>query len=220
MKSRLHPLDVEFKFAGFSWPRYVGTLPKGSFEERMKPWVCGPYYHAPRPRKGGVDNSTSFYLESEFMPLLRWRWADEAADLRHRGWYCDEYGDIVLRGLVMRLPRQRGFIAGYSMGVGMISDVEYTIFGTEREAARYADGLAEIAAQKEMEYQETQRYEAECATKKQKAQDDLLDLTDRVRDQLSKIDELLFEANLVEAQKLLRSVADSIDVALEQVKDG
>lgn len=159
MKSRLHPLDVEFQFAGFSWPRYVGTLPKGPFEERMKPWVSGPYYHAPRPRKGGVDNSTSFYLESEFMPLLRWRWADEVADLRHRGWYCDEYGDIVLRGLVMRLPRQRGFIAGYSMGVGMISDVEYTIFGSEREAARYADGLAEIVADREREYQEKCRQE-------------------------------------------------------------
>jgi len=44
----------------------------------------------------------------------------------------------------------------------------------------------------------------------------LLDLTDEVRDQLSKVDELLFEANLAEAQKLLRSVANSIDVALEQ----
>lgn len=47
-------------------------------------------------------------------------------------------------------------------------------------------------------------------------QDTLLDLTDEVRDQLSKVDELLFEANLAEAQKLLRSVANSIDVALEQ----
>lgn len=47
-------------------------------------------------------------------------------------------------------------------------------------------------------------------------QDTLLDLTDEVRDQLSKVYELLFEANLAEAQKLLRSVANSIDVALEQ----
>lgn len=51
---------------------------------------------------------------------------------------------------------------------------------------------------------------------KQDTQDTLLDLTDEVRDQLSKVDELLFEANLAEAQKLLRSVANSIDVALEQ----
>ena len=57
----------------------------------------------------------------------------------------------------MRLPHNRGFLVGWSMGEGMISEIEYTIYDDERNAARAADSLAEEAAEKEREFQESQQ---------------------------------------------------------------
>ena len=56
----------------------------------------------------------------------------------------------------MRLPHNRGFLAGWSMGEGMISEIEYAIYDDEREAAKVADSLAEETAEKEREFQESQ----------------------------------------------------------------
>jgi hypothetical protein len=155
----------EFSWAGFAFPKFAWTLPRGSKAKRIqdhKKPVCGPYYCAPKPNS--VDG-TSFYLESDFMPGLRWQWCDEVtSSIRHTGWYTTEYGDgDKIRGLVLRLPKGRGFLAGWSMGESMASGAEYTIYATEREAAVAADGIAEIMAEKEREYQaaEDARREAE-----------------------------------------------------------
>ena len=59
----------------------------------------------------------------------------------------------------MRLPNNRGFLAGWSMGEGMISEIEYVIYDNEREAAWAADSLAEKTAEKEREFQESQEEE-------------------------------------------------------------
>ena len=56
----------------------------------------------------------------------------------------------------MRLPNNRGFLAGWSMGEGMISEIEYAIYDDERNAAQVADSLAEDIAEKEREFQESQ----------------------------------------------------------------
>ena len=56
----------------------------------------------------------------------------------------------------MRLPHNRGFLAGWSMGEGMISEIEYTVYDDERNAAWAADSLAEDVAEKEREFQESQ----------------------------------------------------------------
>ena len=59
----------------------------------------------------------------------------------------------------MRLPNNRGFLAGWSMGEGMISEIEYIIYDDEHETAWAADSLAEEAAEKEREFQESQEEE-------------------------------------------------------------
>ena len=56
----------------------------------------------------------------------------------------------------MRLPHNRGFLIGWSMGEGMISEIEYAIYDNGREAALAADSLAEETAEKEREFQESQ----------------------------------------------------------------
>ncbi len=145
------PLQPEFRFAGFDFPRYVGMLPRGSLARRLQEArnrLCGPYYHAPRPN--GTD--TPFYLESDFMPGLRWRWCDDVnARIEHTGWFCDQHQHDTVRGLVMTLPGNRGFLAGWSMGESMASSVEQHVYADEIAASWAADSLAERVAERNVE---------------------------------------------------------------------
>jgi hypothetical protein len=157
------PSDNQFQFAGFTFPKWVFTLPGGSFAERIKRMrnpVTGPYYHAPKPNSKGIG----FYLDSDSPLGLRWKWADMiATHIRHTGWYYNDSQDGTIRGIVMRLPRNRGFLAGWSMGEGMASEVDATIYHDEIEAAHAANEEARIAAerQREFEEEENERMQAE-----------------------------------------------------------
>lgn len=151
-----------FAFAGFQWPRYVATLPKGSKAkrlERYKSASCGPYYHAPKPVEPGSDHGTGFYLNTDGMPGMRWTWCDEVegVTIRHTGWFADTdgHGDKI-RGIVFRLPSGRGFLAGYSMGDGMSSGINCHVHDTEVLAAYAADDEAQYVAEKNRDYQEEQ----------------------------------------------------------------
>lgn len=145
-----------FNFAGFQFPKYLWSLPKGNFAKRLakrNPVIVGEYVHGAKPGYKWYI----FYLDSDFMPSLRWAWCDEVCDsIRHTGWYCDSFQDSKIRGIVMRLPHNRGFLAGWSMGEGMISEIEYVIYNDEYDAAHAADNIAESVAEKEREFQESQ----------------------------------------------------------------
>ena len=156
---QLFPLPApEFTFAGFTFPRHVSVLPRGSRAERIerhtKP-LTGPYYISPEPLVGGKQGK-SFYLKSDFAPGLRWKWADEASPhINHTGWYCDNSCDQKIRGIVLRLPSGRGFLSGWSMGEGWASGIDTThVFLREVHAAQYADGLADDCAENERNYRE------------------------------------------------------------------
>lgn len=162
LKSRLSDLTKcgipAFNFAGISFPKHVWTLPRGSVacrvEQHTPGKMCtGDYYHAPRPvdRRGAGQG---FYLDSDGMHALRWKWADEVIDLGHTGWWSDEYGDSEkIRGLVFRLPSGRGFLAGWSMGKGMASSLDYDIYSDEESAAYAADSMAEDVAEQQREFE-------------------------------------------------------------------
>jgi hypothetical protein len=103
--------------------------------------------HAPKPELAG--NGTGFYLESSCAPFhLRWQYCDGVAGVRieHTGWFCDEYCDEKIRGLVFTLPKGRGFLAGWTMGEQMSSFVECDIYDSAADAAHAADSLAAAAA--------------------------------------------------------------------------
>ena len=150
MKGRQRPLPIEFTFAGFNFPRYIAELKKGTKQRQERYKHTGGYYTAPKPHA----DSKGFYLDDS----IRWKWADDVADARigHTGWYTDEYGDSdKIRGIVILLSHGR-FLAGWSMGEGMASELAYDIYTDETEAARAADSEAEYAAEREREYQEGQ----------------------------------------------------------------
>lgn len=174
MKTRVFPLTSQraergFAFAGFQFPKYVWTLPRGAILKRAvarRAACTGDYYHAPTPNKKTVDAGCGFYLSSkDGQPFdLRWIWCDEVAGtcIRHTGWFIDDYGqDETIRGIVFRLPHALGFLAGWSMGEGMASSVEYYVYDDEVAAAHAADSLAENAAEEEREYRARENEEEE-----------------------------------------------------------
>jgi hypothetical protein len=141
-----------FTFAGFTWPRAVAMLPEGALARRisrMRRPLTGPYCHAPEPRTPG-EQAKFFYLDSEFMPGLRWRWCDEVVkSIRHTGWFYNDIHDEKIRGLVMQLPHGRGYLAGWSMGKGMASLLDLSVYPDAIGAAQAADDMAHYAAERE-----------------------------------------------------------------------
>lgn len=152
-------LQTEFTFAGFAWPRYVANMAtlQTLYKKKAQRQFTGGYYHAPKPNASG----RGFYLDDAGQPFTRWKWCDDVeGSIRHTGWFTDEYGDgEKIRGIVVYLPHGR-FMAGWSMGEGMASSVDADLYDDETAAAFAADSMAETAAEKEREYQESNR---ECA---------------------------------------------------------
>lgn len=162
MRTRLSNLAEcgldQFNFAGMHFPKHVWTLPKGPIKKRLsdrKGACTSDYYHAPKPIHGRHPGQ-GFYLDDAGMPARRWTWCDEVAGMHisHNGWYCDRFGDQTIRGIVVRLPHGR-FLAGWSMGERMASAVDGTIYTDEVEAAYAADEEARVAAEKQIEYEES-----------------------------------------------------------------
>lgn len=157
MLPRMHKLTPEFSFAGFAFPRYIVSLSSDRAPRRLelRKFAGGAsgYYHKPKPNN---RDGIGFYLESRNgAPFeLRWKWANDVEGTRidHTGWFCDDYQDTKVRGVVFRLPHGRGFLAGWSMGEGMASSVDFHVYAKESDAAYAADRLAERVAEDEREY--------------------------------------------------------------------
>jgi hypothetical protein len=153
-------------FAGFEFPRQVPEFFKSQYNKRTlasgrEVKARMRFVYSTNPTVGA--NEMGFYLGSDFAPGLRWDWCDEVDGVRidHTGWFCDEFEDNKIRGVVFRLPHGRGFLAGWSMGESMASGVDYAIHDDVRDAAYAADGIAEHRADCEREYQASQQDEEE-----------------------------------------------------------
>lgn len=149
MTSRFTLPAPEFEFAGFSWPRLVAALPYGTLQSRMlrrSVRTTSHYCHAPKPITGGEHPGRGGYHPNfPDRPFgLRWAWADEVLPhaIKHTGWYMDSEGYESIRGMILRLPRGRGWLAGASMDVGMMAECDGHIYDDERDAALAADDLA------------------------------------------------------------------------------
>lgn len=103
-------------------------------------------------------------------------WADDVGGLRHTGWHCDDEGHETLRGGVWQMPGKAGaarLLYGYAEFEGRgemnpgsaalcVSDVVTVPMRGEfgnldetdgaRDAARWADGLAETTAEDRRDY--------------------------------------------------------------------
>lgn len=145
--------NVESTFAGFNYPRYIAALPRGNMADRLarrSPVVCGKTYQQDPAQVGAPGTlARSFYLGDGSQPFTRWAWCDDVDDrILHTGWFISNYGDDddKVRGIVVRLPHGRGFLAGWAMGDGMAATVYRDVYADDVAAARAADRFAEAVA--------------------------------------------------------------------------
>lgn len=173
MPHKLPPLTPEFSFAGFRFPRYIVDLPenyvrwdlqssylpemfalhvenvKNILRKRLSHTPCGPYYHAPipnRPSRMGIG----FYMASSSVAVGAYTMGDGCIDLRIEeagGGYSHNDGHTSFSGIVARLPKGRGFLAGWTMGEGMLSCLDGTIYADEYDARCAAKNEAEHACE-------------------------------------------------------------------------
>lgn len=85
--------------------------------------------------------------------------AEGSRSVEHSGWYGDEFGDTLFRGVVYALPSRGGlrqFAYGYTH-THNDDDCAVLCFDLDAdnplEAARFADRMAELVAETEREYQ-------------------------------------------------------------------
>ena len=141
-----------------------------SLAERLKARkFCGPYlWHPSEPGKGIGFYQSPHRLAAESHGSsfdLRLELAND--HLHHtqlgntNGYFIDDYCDQSLIPIIALLPNKRGFLAGYTMGEGMIASLDATIYEFSEEAARAAHSEAESAAEDEREYRETEDEEEE-----------------------------------------------------------
>lgn len=153
---------------------YRAALELPAVYTKGREWY-GPKGGAGAPFKHGTDSLC--WIESTADAGLRFvGWADELAGLRHTGWHCDDEGRETLRGGVWQLPGHGGaarLIYGYAEFEGRgemnpgsaalcVSDVVTVPMRGEfgnldetdgaRDAARWADGLAESTAEDRRDY--------------------------------------------------------------------
>jgi len=171
-------------FAGFSLPRTecgptIWTYADKPLAARLADWrkhgksrgCIGRVTYPNRIRTAETASDFKgwgFYLPTSGADAMgmRWAWCDDVPGdwddenpvptIDHLGWFLDEdgYGDTA-RGIVCKLPSGRGFLAGWSMGEGMASELDCTVFGDITAAVRAADSMAENIADSEREYRAT-----------------------------------------------------------------
>lgn len=109
--------------------------------------------------------------------------------------------------IVFRLPRGRGFLAGWTMGPGMCAEMDPHIYGDERSAAYAAHSIAEYAAETEQEYQEAYQKGQELRIQLSEATKSIREGTQRARAAADAIAKGASDAARIlkeESEKLLR----------------
>jgi len=72
--------------------------------------------------------------------LRRVGYADEIADIRHTGWFTDDFQEETYRGVVFRLTKLRGYLVGYEdPNNDGAARLQFCDADSDTEAARMAD---------------------------------------------------------------------------------
>ena len=150
-------------YAGFEYPKFLADLPSKPIHKRLeefkkgekRPGLWGYRQNNPCPLETQEDRGRTFYHESDFAPGLRFEYCDQVENVRgidHKGWYTDPDGiSDTIRGVVFRLPHNKGFLAGWTMGESVVSEIEYYVYDDIYACAHAADRMAQRVAEKELE---------------------------------------------------------------------
>ncbi|CAB4162060.1 hypothetical protein UFOVP786_23 [uncultured Caudovirales phage] len=119
---------------------------------KRRPYVSG---HAGR----NDDTRIQYWDHKDSVPFRFIGYVDEIRrSIDHQGWYCDQFQDRTLRGVVYQLPARNGvpqYLSGYQESDNDSVVLYLDSFEAEpAEAAYRADRIAERWAESEREYQE------------------------------------------------------------------
>jgi hypothetical protein len=138
----------------------------------------------PEDKVQGYRYVNTTYRWIENVSKLNWRlvgFADEIVSLRHKGWFADEFQDSIYRGIVYRLPHGR-FVYGYAdPNNDDCALIENTFATDEKDAARWADSVAEHFAEREREYSEANNAAYRAIEKANEARNDVREALEDVR---------------------------------------
>lgn len=119
---------------------------------------AGPYRWRPtEPGKGRgfYQASKGLYMDPAGSSLdLRLEEANDHLTRSFRrptAYWADEYGDTTLTPVIARLPHSRGFLAGWTMGAGMLGSLDGGVWEDAEDAARAAHDIAERDAERMLE---------------------------------------------------------------------
>lgn len=137
---------MKTEFAGFAWPKQEWALPKGKPSQRVRKtrYTGGYYQNAPCMAGNG---EIGFYWGEGGEPSGR-LWTLRAKLYTRTSWYCDSFQSDTLTAFVFALPHGRGWLAGWTMGDGMIACVDRHIHTIEHSAMWEANEMARIAAER------------------------------------------------------------------------
>ena len=119
----------------------------------MRRWV-GPYCWTPaKPNQGRAfyQHNGSLKVDAKGSTFnLRLEFANDhlTGRLARVYGYCMGHGEYI-QPIIARLPHGRGFLAGWTMGSGMLASVDATIHASEHDAALAAHDEAASAAERE-----------------------------------------------------------------------
>jgi hypothetical protein len=136
-------------------------------ERAMARKSCGPYRWTPsEPGKGRgfYQSSKGLFVDQAGSSFdLRLEEANGSLpaysrNARINGYYCDNFQDGALTPIIARLPRGRGFLAGWTMGRGMCASLGATIYRDTESAAYAAHSAAEYDAEENQRMNATQTW--------------------------------------------------------------
>ena len=141
------------------------------------------------------------YSVKQYFP--RETYCDEIEGVRidHTGWFCDEYQQYTARGIVVFLPHGK-ILHGYELSDSGERVYFLDILDDAKDAARYADGEAELIAERMRENDQKYREAQSLADK-------IDDLTTRLKECLALRNNACFKALRREAFQTIEKIREA-----------
>ena len=114
-----------------------------------KPGTGRGFYSSSRNELECDDHGSTFRLRLEYARDHVGTWS-----ARVHSFGCCEYGGDTFTPLIARLPRGRGYLAGWTLGAGMAGSLDAHVYESPSDAAYAAYDDAKWAADAEREYRE------------------------------------------------------------------
>ncbi|MDQ0317768.1 hypothetical protein [Amorphus orientalis] len=214
----------------YGWHRQNGKAAREAIERARRDVIDGASRY---PSRGGVINPpfklgsrTLRWIEKPSAAGLRFvGYADDVCrSIRHTGWFTDNDQSETVRGVVYRIPARNGvecFVAGYDNDINGSADadgpacIEFDVTDEEYTAARWADGLAEMIAERERDH--SSAWSAGLRVAENRAE--IADMRETVKALLAERREIRATVDPVKVPTICASLKERVSRLLDDIRD-